>query len=131
MRDGINFNYNVYFNTGISSKRIKEELKRLNEAYTDCIPENETIQKCLKHLSQREPYRMLRDWSYSLSARPLPSETAADPPEFTDAERNTENDDIELKEIEDDVIFDLSQKVQHPKKTKLSRRKRNEKRNEV
>lgn len=80
----INKNAYLIIELGISAKRRKDEVNRLNEVYVDMIPEKPTIQKCLKYLCQTEPYRMLRDWSYQMKAGPLPSETAADPPDYTD-----------------------------------------------
>ena len=50
---------------------------------------------------------------------------------FFKAERNNENDLIELENIAEDVIIDISQDVKQPKKKKLSRRKRNERNREV
>ena len=70
---------------------------------------------------------MLRDWTYAMEAEPLPSEDPASHPEFTDVERNDEN---ELSEIGDDVILNLSQEIQQ-KKTKMSRKQRNDQRKQV
>lgn len=71
---------------------------------------------------------MLRDWSYEDPTDPLPSNIPSGPPEFTD---ENENDLNNLDTIADEVIFNLSQEIDKPKKAKLSRKKRNEKRIEV
>ena len=87
----------------------------------------QTLQKCLKYLCQEEPYRMLRDWTYEMEMEALHEQ--ASQPEFTDAERNTENDIIDLQNTADEVISNLSQEIQQQKKTK--RKRRNVKKNEV
>lgn len=72
--------------TGTAGKRIDDEIQRLNEAYMNLLPAKQTISKCLKYLSETEPYRMLKDWSYQLSASALHEDNNAhtDQPEFTD-----------------------------------------------
>lgn len=76
---------------------------------------------------------MLKDWSYELSATALENsaaKTATDQPDFTDAERTIDNDDNDLENITEDVIFNLSQELT-PKKSRLSRKKKNDRGNEV
>ena len=113
---------------GTPAKRRKDEIRRLNELYVEIIPTQKTIQKCLKYLCDTQTYRMLRDWSYEDPTDPLPSNIPSGPPEFTD---ENENDLNNLDTIADEVIFNLSQEIDKPKKAKLSRKKRNEKRIEV
>ena len=76
------------FLLGTSSKRRTEEVKRLNELYSNILPDQETLQKCLKYLAETESYRMLKDWTYDLSNNPIEGEkqtsTAERPPDFTD-----------------------------------------------
>ena len=71
-----------FFYIGTSLKRRTDEVTRLNKLYADIVPVKHTLHKCLKFLCQKEPYRMLRDWSYDMSTDPLPSQ--ASHPEFTD-----------------------------------------------
>ena len=68
---------------GTSSKRRNDEIKRLNQAYLTLLPVKLTIQKCLKYMAQTEPYRMLKNWSYEMSAKSL-DEDNTDQPDFTD-----------------------------------------------
>ena len=63
-------------------------------------------------MCQKETYRMLRDW----------------PSEVTDADQNVDHEEIE--NITDDVVFGLSQELR-PRKTKLSRSQRPDKRKKV
>lgn len=64
------------FIPGTTATRRNHEVKRLNEVYQTIIPTMKSIQKCLKHLCQRESYRMLKDWSYEAQDDPLPADDA-------------------------------------------------------
>ena len=75
--------HKFYF-IGITAKRRSQEVQRLNTLYGETIPIRSSINKCLEHLCQNEPYRMLRDWTYDVNMDPLPSEENASQPEFTD-----------------------------------------------
>ena len=63
---------------GTPAKRRNAEVKRLNGIYEDIWPSKKTIQKCLKHMAQTEPYRMLKDWSYEISADPIDEDNVFD-----------------------------------------------------
>ena len=144
--------------SGTAAKRRKDEVNRLNEAYGTLLPVKQTINKCLKSLAQTEPYRMLKNWTYELSANALEEDNTAttDYPDFTDVsififiltlsdnvsfknaycfqgERTMENDpnDPELKSLTGDVIFNLSQELKKPNKAKMSRKKKNQRQKEV
>ena len=69
---------------GTSSKRRNEEIALLNKVYGELVPVKRTLNKCLKYLCQNKPYRMLSDWTYEMSAEPLPGDEPASVPEFTD-----------------------------------------------
>ena len=53
-------------------------MNRLNKLYGEILPKQKSIQKCLRHLCQTEPYRMLREWSYEMNCDPL-SDLEGDP----------------------------------------------------
>lgn len=90
-------------------------MQRLNDLYKNALTSNNSIQKCIKHLCETVPYRMLKDWSYELEADLLPDETQLPPPD-------TENDLNDLDYITGDVIRNISQEI-----TKnVARRDRNE-----
>ena len=89
---------------------------------------------------------MLKDWSYEMNADPLDGEQRATP-EMTDVgwnrslikniyilnfsnsfkgEKTAENDLIELQDIAEQVVHNLSQKIDVNKKCTKGRRKRDE-----
>lgn len=71
--------------TGTTSKRRNEEIKRLNNLYLDVVREKQTLQKSIKHLAQTESYRMLKDWTYDVSAAPIEGiQGSTGQPDFTD-----------------------------------------------
>ena len=71
-----------YFIVGIPLKRRSEEIVRLNDVYQNMVGVKHTLEKCVKYLVQTEPYRMLREWSYEISASPLGEDV--EPDDFTD-----------------------------------------------
>ena len=91
----------------------------------EVLPVHQTLGKCYKHLCQTEQYRMLSDWSYKMNGDPLDEGSTAG---HTDVERNTENDLISLQNIHDEVLDEISLEQ---RKTKMSRKSRNKKRDEV
>lgn len=100
---------------GTTNKRRNDEVTRLNGLYNEILPVKKSIQKCLKNLCQKVPYRMLKDWTYETNANPFESDT---PPR-----RSNVSDDEDLENIDADVLSKLSQELNPPKKKRLLRKK--------
>lgn len=106
----------LYFQ-GTTTKRRNDAISRLNSLYLDILPAKKTIQKCLKYLCEKESYRMLKDWSYGGNSDPLQSES---------------EDDTELDNVTEEVIFDISQKISDKrKKSKTPKRRASGKNSQV
>lgn len=98
-------------------KRRNSEINRLNEIYRDIVPIKITLSKCLKYLCQKEPYRMLKDWSYEMNSDPLQYDEPCDET-ATPTDGNSENDLIQLEEITEKVVQNISGINNQPKKSR-------------